>query len=71
MKRTGWVLSVFLGTVVGTIFAASIGFQAYQVYKFMHAGSRFTADDGQQLCARIADLEKMIGRSAKPCEYGK
>jgi hypothetical protein len=53
MKRNGWVLSIFFGTIVGVIFAGSVGFQGYQLYKFMHAGARFTANDGKELCEHM------------------
>jgi hypothetical protein len=57
--------------------AFSIIFQVWQVWKFVNAGARFTALDGQELCERIRTLEQQSYgyRDAvkKPlnCEYGK
>lgn len=49
--------------------------QQTQLEKFMNAGPRFTAGDGQVLCERIRELEQLsteyrdAGKIALPCNY--
>lgn len=50
-------LSKWFGICFGILFAGSLLFQAWQLYRFVHAGARFTANDGQALCERIQKLE--------------
>lgn len=58
------------------LFVASIGFQIWQVYRFVNAGPRFTAQDGQALCERVKALEEhsygFANAGLKPldCNYG-
>lgn len=40
-------------------------FQILQFYRFIYAGARFTAADGQELCLRVARLENPPGE----CHY--
>ena len=61
--RSRW--TVGLGIALGALFAASLGFQAWQVGRFIRQGARFTASDGQTLCERIAKLEP----HPQPCKY--
>lgn len=58
----------WLVVVIGVALAASLVFQAASFYRFKSAGKRFTADDGQALCERIAALEERAGR-AGACRY--
>lgn len=55
--------------VFAVLFVASLGFQGWQLYKFMNAGARFTAKDGQELCERVRFLEQQSGRIAASCPY--
>lgn len=48
-----------VGLIIGLVFGFSIVFQAWQFYKFMGMGPRFTASDGVALCLRIQKLEKL------------
>lgn len=58
------------------LFVASIGFQFWQVYRFINAGPRFTAQDGRALCERVNALEEhsygFANAGLKPldCNYG-
>lgn len=58
------------------LFVASIGFQIWQVYRFVNAAPRFTAQDGQALCERVKALEEhsygFANAGLKPldCNYG-
>lgn len=56
-----------VGIVLGVLFALSIAFQAYQLYKFVNAGERFTADDGRAMGERIAALERRIAAVEQFC----
>lgn len=64
-----------IGIIVAIIVSLSIGFQIWQVYNFMHQGKRFTAKDGQELCERLAVLErhsvlfKESNFILRPCSY--
>lgn len=44
-------------------------FQIYQLYSFINAGPRFTADNGQELCERVAVLEMQVFGKTTPCIY--
>lgn len=55
--------------VFGILFVASLGFQGWQLYRFANAGARFTAKDGQELCERVATLERQTGRPPAACAY--
>jgi len=54
-----------IGIALGAMVAASLAFQLWQLHRFVTAGPRFTAADGQALCARVAALEPHPG----PCNY--
>lgn len=56
---------VLLGAV-GVVMLLSVAFQVWQAWSFMNAGPRFTAQDGQALCERVAKLEPQ----PQPCRYG-
>lgn len=51
--------------------------ESARINAFMSAGARFTAQDGQALCERVAELEKhsigfqRSGIHPLPCEFGK
>lgn len=68
--------AVALGSVLGALFAASLLFQAWQLWRFVHQGARFTAADGQALCERVRTLEEMsygfkdAGKTPLDCNYG-
>lgn len=64
MKNFPW-----FGTIVGLIIGSFIVVQAIQYYRFVNAGPRFTAQDGQELCERIAKIEHQLGFIPSPCEY--
>lgn len=72
--RSRW--TVWLGIALGALFAASLGFQAWQVGRFVQQGARFTAQDGQALCERVRVLEarsygyRDAGQTPQPCRYG-
>ena len=65
----------WFGIVIAIVVSLSLGFQIWQLYRFMNQGARFTAQDGQQLCERIATLERhSIGFQhsvvvSEPCDY--
>jgi len=61
-------LKIAGGVFVGLIISAAICFQFWQLYEFVNAGPRFTAEDGQELCKRIMALEQTNGIK-KPCHY--
>ena len=54
-----------LGIVLGIIFSLSLMVQVWQLYRFVNAGPRFTAQDGQALCERVQKLEPQ----PQPCAY--
>lgn len=54
-----------MGILLGLLVAASLAFQLWQLHRFINAGPRFTAADGQALCERVAALEPHPG----PCNY--
>lgn len=62
-------LTTLTGITLGLIAAGSITMQFIQSQKFMQAGPRFTAQDGQLLCERIQRLESAAGRPTEPCRY--
>lgn len=68
--RTLWI-------VLWTIFSLSLVSQAWQLYRFVNQGARFTAEDGQELCRRIQALEAVsygyrdAGRKPVDCNYQK
>ncbi|HOW75603.1 MAG TPA: hypothetical protein PK959_06685 [Candidatus Competibacteraceae bacterium] len=53
----------------------SLGFQLWQGWQFFKAGPRFTAQDGQALCERVAALERhsigfqQSGSISPPCRF--
>lgn len=47
-----------MAILIGVIAALSLLFQAWQLHRFISAGPRFTAQDGQTLCERVAELER-------------
>lgn len=53
------------GIMLAVIVSLSLCFQIWQVYRFINAGARFTAADGQSLCERVAQLENPPGE----CHY--
>jgi len=68
--------AIWLGIVLGPLFAASLLFQAWQLWRFVHQGPRFTAQDGQALCERVRALEdgrmaRDAGKTPLDCEYNK
>lgn len=52
-----------------------LGFQFWQSWSFQQQGPRFTAQNGQELCERVAELEKysigfrQSGIKRNPCTY--
>lgn len=68
---------LLLFVILGAFIAGSVGFQFYQIYTFMNAGSRFTAQDGQSLCRRVQELERRsygfrdAGKVLGRCDYGE
>lgn len=60
----------YIGILIGVLAALSIAFQGYQLYKFVNAGKRFTADNGRLLCERVAVLERRTGSQELPCDSG-
>lgn len=65
----------WIGIIVAIVVSLSVGFQIFQVYSFMNQGKRFTAKDGQELCERLAVLErhsvlfKESNFTLRPCSY--
>lgn len=66
-----------VATLLGLFVSGSLVFQLWQLYNFINAGPRFTAQDGQELCERIRALERYsygyrdAGKSSVPCDYFK
>lgn len=60
----------YIGISIGVFAALSVAFQGYQIYKFVNAGKRFTAEDGRELCERVAELERRTGIKELPCDSG-
>lgn len=58
-----------LGIILGIIFSLSLVFQIWQLYRFVSAGPRFTAQDGQGLCERVKALEASLGKTQQDCRY--
>ena len=58
-----------IGIVLGIIFSLSLIFQVWQLYHFVSAGPRFTANDGQELCERVKALEVRLGKTPLDCVY--
>lgn len=54
---------------------SSVAIQLWQLWAFVQAGPRFTAEDGQALCERVTALEResigfqQAGRASPPCSY--
>lgn len=71
MSGRFWVYAM-----IGVLIAGSVLFQFFQIYAFMSAGPRFTAQDGQELCQRVQALEKYsygfhdAGKRVDSCNYG-
>jgi len=65
-----------IGFIIGILFSVSLVFQAWQLYRFVHQGPRFTASDGQELCERVKVLEMFsygywdAGKKPLDCRYG-
>lgn len=57
------------GIFIGLIVSISIVFQIGQFYRFIQAGPRFTAHNGQELCERIQKLEQQVQVAIRPCDY--
>ena len=64
------VMRAWAGIVLGVLFSASIAFHGWQIYRFVNAGPRFTAYDGQRLCERVAALEEASGHRVGSCRFG-
>lgn len=68
---------IIISTLLGILVSCSLVFQVWQLYRFVHAGPRFTAMDGQELCERIRALERYsygyrdAGRIPLKCKYVK
>lgn len=68
-------LSKWVGIFLGLLFSASLAFQAWQLYRFVNAGPRFTAVDGDELCQRVRTLEQVSygylesGKKPLTCNY--
>lgn len=45
------------------VILSSVGYQVLDYFLFRHAGKRFTASDGQELCLRVQVID------GKPCSY--
>ena len=66
-----------VGIVLGIVFSLSLIFQIWQLYRFVSAGPRFTAQDGQELCMRVQALESVSygyrdsGKQPLNCDYSK
>lgn len=57
-----------VGVALLLVFVIGSGsFQLWQLYNFIHAGPRFTAYDGHELCMRVAALEPI----PQPCPFPK
>jgi len=56
-----WLTALLLGLV--------IAWQVLDYFHFRQAGARFTAADGQALCARVQALERGLGLPAADCRY--
>lgn len=71
------LLSKWTGLLLGLMFGGSLMFQAWQLYRFVNQGPRFTAHDGQALCERVAELEKhsigfqQSGIVSPPCRFAR
>lgn len=67
----------WLAVLIGLLVGLSVLIQGYHLYTFVNAGPRFTATDGQELCARVRALEmhsygfRDAGRMPLDCEYNK
>lgn len=61
--------------ILAAITLATTWQQLYQTQRFMNAGPRFTAQDGQMLCERVAHLERysigfqQSGIKQPPCNF--
>jgi hypothetical protein len=65
-------VGIALGMALGILFSGSLVIQAWQLWKFVNQGARFTAEDGQALCLRIQAMEQRLygsGETSGPCEY--
>ena len=58
-------LKTVAGILLGMTFSLILVFQAWQLWRFISAGPRFTAADGQALCERVAAMEQ----PPMPCHY--
>jgi hypothetical protein len=64
MKRAS-VFEIVLAVFIGLLFA----YQMLDFWVFRHAGARFTAKDGDELCLRVQALEKHAGIPVSECSY--
>lgn len=68
------VKQVLIGLLLALV-VTPMGFQLWQIWNFQQQGARFTAQDGQQLCERVADLERRsygyrdAGKMPLTCDY--
>lgn len=65
-----WILLLIVIIALG-----SMAIQLWQLWTFIAAGPRFTAQNGQALCERVTALEqdsigfRQSGRASPPCHY--
>ena len=60
-------MSRWVTWIIGALIGLSLIINAVHLWRFVNAGARFTADDGQRLCERLAEHGFMgcpVGRVA-------
>lgn len=72
MRNQNKVISAVLIVAFATIFAVVMYHNTRfdsKATAFMAQGPRFTAVNGQELCERVAALERHVGLVPGPCNY--
>lgn len=57
-----------IGLLVAFVTLSTV-YQLFDLYRFVHSGTRFTLQDGQALCARVLRLESIQGYAGGGCEF--
>ena len=65
-KVTDLLVWVLLGVI-----CLIVVWQALDYFHFRHAGPRFTANNGQDVCRSVQDLQRHAGLPVRECKFGE
>ena len=76
-KWTNWLFWLPAGALIGYLWVGTIQQNQHnaavlaQLEAFKSAGKRFTADNGQDLCGSVQELQRHAGLEVRDCQFGE